>query len=75
MLNILPAFKLDGEFAIEQFLILFFQPKDSVQMTTRSHETHRFVRKIHETIIKITSVFVGFVIVGSILVGLIFSKI
>jgi S2P endopeptidase len=75
MLNILPAFKLDGEFAIEQYLILFLQPKDSGQMTTRSNETHRFIRKIHELIMKVTSVVVGFVIVGSILVGLVFSRI
>lgn len=75
MLNILPAFKLDGEFALEQYLILLLQPKDTAsQITTRSIDTHRFTRRVHETVIKITSIVVGFVIVGSILVGLVFSS-
>lgn len=74
MLNILPAFKLDGEFALEQFLILLLQPKEnSSQMTTRTVETHRFTRKVHDVIVKVTSIVVGFVIIGSILVGLVFS--
>lgn len=72
LLNILPAFKLDGEFALEQFLILFLQPRENAsQVTTRSVETHRFTRKLHETIVKVTSFVVGFVIIGSIIVGLI----
>lgn len=74
MLNILPAFKLDGEFALEQFLILLLQPQDATQVTTRSNETFRSTRKIHDTIVRITSVVVGFVIVGSIIVGLLSSK-
>jgi S2P endopeptidase len=71
MLNILPAFKLDGEFALEQFLKLLLQPQDASQVTTRTNDTHRSVRKIHEGIVKVTSIVVGFVIVGSILVGLV----
>lgn len=75
MLNILPAFKLDGEFALEQFLVLLLQPKENAsQMTTRSMDTHRFTRRVHEMIVKVTSIIVGFVIVGSILVGLVFSS-
>jgi S2P endopeptidase len=74
MLNILPAFKLDGEFALEQFLTLFLQPQDATQVTTRSNETYRFSRRIHDIIVRITSIIVGFVIVGSIIVGLLSSK-
>ena len=74
MLNILPAFKLDGEFALEQFLILLLQSRDATQVTTRSNETYRSTRKIHDAIVRITSVVVGFVIVGSIIVGLVSSK-
>ena len=71
MLNILPAFKLDGEFALEQFLILFLQPRENTsQITTRSTDTHRFTRKVHDFIVKVTSLVVGFVVIGSIIVGL-----
>ncbi|KAI8875335.1 peptidase M50 [Backusella circina FSU 941] len=70
LLNILPAFKLDGEFALEQLLTMILQPKDSSTMTTRSVETHRFTRKLHAMIVKVASFIVGFVIIGSIFVGL-----
>jgi S2P endopeptidase len=71
MLNILPAFKLDGEFALEQFLKLLLQPQDTNQITTRANDTYRSTQKIHNAIVKVTSIVVGFVIVGSILVGLV----
>lgn len=75
MLNILPAFKLDGEFALEQYLILLLQPKETAsQITTRSIETQRFTRRVHDIVVKVTSIVVGFVIIGSILVGLVFSS-
>lgn len=74
MLNILPAFKLDGEFALEQFFILLLQPQEEGSiMTTRSVEPHGLTRKMHDFIVKITSIIVGFVIIGSILVGLLFK--
>lgn len=54
--------------------MMILQPKDAATMTTRSVETHRFARKIHAVIVKIASVIVGFVIIGSIFVGLLFGK-
>lgn len=73
MLNILPAFKLDGEFALEQFLKLVLQSQNPTQVTTRTNDTQRFIRKLHEAIVKVTSIVVGFVIVGSIFVGLVLN--
>ncbi|KAI9252680.1 hypothetical protein BY458DRAFT_355365 [Sporodiniella umbellata] len=67
LLNILPAFKLDGEFALEQILTLWMRPTDMVS-TTR---THVLARRIQEVTVKVTSMVVGFVIVGSLVMGLI----
>ncbi|KAG0810738.1 hypothetical protein G6F26_001535 [Rhizopus arrhizus] len=71
LLNILPAFKLDGEFALEQLLISFLKPTD-VNMVTTTHNS-LLTRKIQEMIVKATSIVVGFVIVGSLIMGLISS--
>ena len=73
VLNILPAFKLDGEYALEQFLILILQQPSDSQLTTRLDET-RFIRKTHQSIVKCTSVVVGFVIVGSLFTGLLSNQ-
>jgi S2P endopeptidase len=67
----LPAFKLDGEFALEQLLISFLKPTD-VNMVTTTHNS-LLTRKIQEMIVKATSIVVGFVIVGSLIMGLISS--
>ncbi|KAG1474066.1 hypothetical protein G6F56_000576 [Rhizopus delemar] len=68
LLNILPAFKLDGEFALEQLLIWMIQPAEAV--TTRNS---LLTRRIQEMVIKVTSIVVGFVIAGSLVMGLLSS--
>ncbi|KAI7860358.1 hypothetical protein BDC45DRAFT_454702 [Circinella umbellata] len=66
LLNILPAFQLDGEFALGQLVSLLFQQNDHVS-TGRLQQPQHYTRKI----VKITSTIVGFVIIGSILLGLV----
>ena len=66
LLNILPAFQLDGEFALGQLLALVSRhgpqsPLSTGHTTPSQHYTRR--------IVKVTSAVVGFVIIGSILLG------
>ncbi|CDS10102.1 hypothetical protein LRAMOSA02779 [Lichtheimia ramosa] len=66
LLNILPAFQLDGEFALGQLLALVSRhgpasPLSTGNTTPSQHYTRR--------IVKVTSAVVGFVIIGSILLG------
>ncbi|KAI8343477.1 hypothetical protein BC941DRAFT_388608 [Chlamydoabsidia padenii] len=66
LLNILPAFKLDGDHAAHQFLALVFQ---------RSLNTTRNITGIHAMLVKIITYLVGFVIVSSIIFGTLSSHI
>ncbi|ORX54473.1 hypothetical protein DM01DRAFT_1335618 [Hesseltinella vesiculosa] len=61
LLNILPAFKLDGDFAVQLLLTMLFQPNPS---------TTRTMTRLHTLLIKMISYLAGFVIVSSILFGL-----
>ncbi|CAO3586227.1 unnamed protein product [Absidia cylindrospora] len=66
LLNILPAFKLDGDLASHQFLALVFQ---------RSLNTTRNITGIHGILVKMITYLVGFVIIASIVLGTISSNI
>jgi S2P endopeptidase len=66
LLNILPAFKLDGDHAAHQFLALVLQ---------RSLNTTRNITGIHSLLVKIITYLVGFVIVSSIVLGTLSSHI
>ena len=64
----MPAFQLDGEFALGQLVSLAFQQSDHSPVSTgRLQQPQQYTRKI----VKITSTVVGFVIIGSILLGLV----
>ncbi|KAG0168978.1 hypothetical protein DFQ30_004081 [Apophysomyces sp. BC1015] len=65
LLNILPAFKLDGEYALGQLLAILLHSNQG-PVTTRAVETQRYTRRIRIIIVKTASVVVGFVIIGSI---------
>ncbi|KAI9490393.1 hypothetical protein BDB00DRAFT_837673 [Zychaea mexicana] len=67
LLNILPAFQLDGEFALGQLVALVFQRGHQNPVSTgRLQQPQQYTHKI----VKVTSAVVGFVIIGSILLGL-----
>ncbi|ORZ16352.1 hypothetical protein BCR42DRAFT_414874 [Absidia repens] len=66
LLNILPAFKLDGDLASHQFLALVFQ---------RSLNTTRNITGIHGILVKMITYLVGFVIIASIVLGTISSHV
>ncbi|KAI9025250.1 hypothetical protein CLU79DRAFT_744718 [Phycomyces nitens] len=68
LLNILPAFRLDGEFALGQILVLLLRSNHG-PVTTRTGDTQRYTRGVLAVIVKGTSVVVGFVIIGSIVLG------
>ncbi|KAI8070679.1 hypothetical protein BC940DRAFT_331517 [Gongronella butleri] len=65
LLNILPAFKLDGDFASQLFLSMALQ---------REATTTRTTTRIHTHLIKAVSYLTGFVIISSILFGLVSSS-
>ncbi|KAI9261401.1 hypothetical protein BDA99DRAFT_511279 [Phascolomyces articulosus] len=67
LLNILPAFQLDGEYALGQLVSLALQRNNHSPVSTgRLQQPQQYTRKI----VKLTSTVVGFVIIGSILLGL-----
>lgn len=67
LLNILPAFHLDGEFALAQlYELVMVRTGQQNPVSTQGGASQRYARRI----VKITSAIVGFVIVGSILFGL-----
>ncbi|KAF7721831.1 hypothetical protein EC973_004094 [Apophysomyces ossiformis] len=58
LLNILPAFKLDGEYALGQLLALLLHSNQG-PVTTRAVETQRYTRRLRAIIVKVASTVVG----------------
>ncbi|KAI8578228.1 hypothetical protein K450DRAFT_247852 [Umbelopsis ramanniana AG] len=72
LLNILPAFHLDGEYALSNFITLLIASDryDDQSMSTSGMFIRQRAKRIEALIVRTISVVVGVVIVGSILVGI-----
>jgi S2P endopeptidase len=72
LLNILPAFHLDGEYALSNlFTLLILGNKNAEQGISTSQDMLRqSAKRIEVLIVRVTSTMVGIVVVGSILLGI-----
>lgn len=72
LLNILPAFHLDGEYALSNFITLLIASDrfDDQSMSASGLFIHQRAKRIEAFIVRTISVVVSVVIVGSILVGI-----
>jgi S2P endopeptidase len=72
LLNILPAFQLDGEYALGNFMTLLIANNwyDDQSISTSGLNIRQRAKRIEAFIVRAISVVVGLVIVGSILVGI-----
>lgn len=72
LLNILPAFQLDGEYALGNFISLLIAGDSSEDqgLSTRNALLRQRAKRFEALIVRITSGVVGLVIVGSIFLGI-----
>ena len=72
LLNILPAFQLDGEYALGNFISLLIAGDSSENqgLSTRNALLRQRAKRFEALIVRITSGVVGLVIVGSIFLGI-----
>ncbi|KAG2175496.1 hypothetical protein INT43_001143, partial [Umbelopsis isabellina] len=72
LLNILPAFQLDGEYALNNFItLLILGNKNAEQGVSTSQDMLRqSVKRFEVLIIRVTSGMVGLVVIGSIFLGI-----
>jgi len=71
LLNILPAFQLDGEYALGNFisLLLTGDHNDEQGLSTRNSLLRQRAKRVETVFVRAMSGVVGLVIVGSILLG------
>jgi S2P endopeptidase len=71
LLNILPAFQLDGEYALGNFVsfLLTGDNNDEQGISTRHALLRQRTKRVEAFLVRVISGIVGLVIVGSILLG------
>lgn len=71
LLNILPAFQLDGEYALGNFVsfLLTGDNNDEQGISTRYALLRQRTKRVEAFLVRVISGIVGLVIVGSILLG------
>ncbi|RUP50327.1 hypothetical protein BC936DRAFT_139614, partial [Jimgerdemannia flammicorona] len=69
LLNILPAFHLDGEYALTTILSIVYPSREET-MSTSGHNA-RARKRIEHSLIWCTSILVGFVVAGSLVTGIV----
>lgn len=72
LLNILPAFQLDGEYALNNLVtLLILGNKNAEQGVSTSQDMLRqSVKRFEGLLVRVTSGMVGLVVIGSILLGI-----